>query len=125
MAVVGPAHSGKSALVNALAGQLHQPARASGEILINGLSCPESKLQPTYFSAWDAALTHLTIEQVLLYTGVCLACFQGIWHSKPGKTTVNVSSCLRHCCASIVLFQAACSTLLHVASAPQASSSSH
>ncbi|KAK9808271.1 hypothetical protein WJX73_005701 [Symbiochloris irregularis] len=70
VAVVGPRHSGKSALVMALAGQLSRPAQASGEVLINGLNFHESKLQPTYFSAWDAPLVALTVEQVLIYTAL-------------------------------------------------------
>lgn len=69
MAVVGPARSGKSALVAAISGHLHRPAKAYGEVLINGLPPNKSGIRPTYFSAWDEPMLSLTIEQVLIYTG--------------------------------------------------------
>lgn len=54
----------------ALSGHLHRPAQAYGEVLINGVPPQQSSIKPTYFSAWDEPMTSLTIEQVLIYTGV-------------------------------------------------------
>lgn len=68
--MVGPAKSGKSALMAALAGHLQVPARVYGEVLVNGRPLPSATLQPTYFSAWDEPMTNLPIEQVLMFTGV-------------------------------------------------------
>ena len=67
--MVGPANSGKSVLVAAISGHLARPAKAYGEILVNGLPPVTSNVQPTYFSAYDEPMTNLTVEQVLMYTG--------------------------------------------------------
>lgn len=69
LAIVGPAHAGKSALVCALGNQIYKPAKMYGEILINGLPPKQSPVQPTFFDGADEPLMNITVELALLYTG--------------------------------------------------------
>ena len=69
LAIVGPSGSGKSVLLAAIANRIYRPARAGGEVLVNGMRLRSSSIEPTYLAADDELLWGLTVEQTLTYTG--------------------------------------------------------
>ncbi|KAK9808829.1 hypothetical protein WJX72_004504 [[Myrmecia] bisecta] len=68
LAVVGPPDSGCSILLAALARRVRRPVAVFGTILINGIDQNHSLIQPTYCTQHDELPSHLTVEQVLVYT---------------------------------------------------------
>lgn len=70
LAIVGPSDSGKSVLLGAIANRIYRPARAGGEVLVNGMRLKSSSIEPTYLAADDELLWGLTVEQTLTYTGM-------------------------------------------------------
>ena len=71
---MGPARSGKSALVNIIANRVHRSAQISGSLVFNGKSLQETGVRPTFFCASDEPLANVTVEQALVYTGEAVPC---------------------------------------------------
>lgn len=66
---MGPAKSGKSALVNVIGDRLQGSGAVSGSIAYNGKSLKDSRVVPTFLCATDEPLANVTVEQALIYTG--------------------------------------------------------
>ncbi|KAG0453974.1 hypothetical protein HPP92_025278 [Vanilla planifolia] len=66
--IMGPARSGKSTLLRAIAGRLHCPARLYGEVFVNGLKSSMHYGSYGYVDRKDVLIESLTVREFLYYS---------------------------------------------------------
>ncbi|KAK8955637.1 ABC transporter G family member 3 [Platanthera guangdongensis] len=65
--IMGPARSGKSTLLRAIAGRLRAPARLYGEVFVNGVKSPMPYGSYGYVDRTDVLIESLTVREFLYY----------------------------------------------------------
>ncbi|PKA45915.1 ABC transporter G family member 3 [Apostasia shenzhenica] len=65
--IMGPARSGKSTMLGAIAGRLRAPARMYGEIFVNGVKSPMPYGSYGYVDRKDVLIESLTVRESLYY----------------------------------------------------------
>ncbi|KAK1314826.1 ABC transporter G family member 3 [Acorus calamus] len=68
--IMGPAKSGKSTLLRAIAGRLPDPARMYGEVFMNGTNSPLPYGSYGYVNKEDALIEALTVREMLYYSAL-------------------------------------------------------
>ncbi|KAK1266374.1 ABC transporter G family member 3 [Acorus gramineus] len=68
--IMGPAKSGKSTLLRAIAGRLPDPARMYGEVFMNGTNLPLPYGSYGYVNKEDALIEALTVREMLYYSAL-------------------------------------------------------
>uniref|UniRef100_A0ACD5YMM7 Uncharacterized protein n=1 Tax=Avena sativa TaxID=4498 RepID=A0ACD5YMM7_AVESA len=78
--VMGPARSGKSTLLRAIAGRLHGAERVYGEVFVNGVKSPLPYGSYGYVDRDDVLIESLTVREMLYYSA--LLQLLGVFSSK-------------------------------------------
>ncbi|KAG1354955.1 ABC transporter G family member 3 [Cocos nucifera] len=68
--IMGPARSGKSTLLRAIAGRLHDPARMYGEVFVNGVKTLMPYGSYGYVDREDVLIESLTVREMLYYSAL-------------------------------------------------------
>lgn len=68
--IMGPARSGKSTLLRAIAGRLRAPARLYGEVFVNGVKSPMPYGSYGYVDRKDELIESLTVSEFLYYSAL-------------------------------------------------------
>ncbi|XP_072988932.1 ABC transporter G family member 3 [Typha latifolia] len=68
--IMGPARSGKSTLLKAIAGRLHGPARMYGEVFVNGVKTLMPYGSYGFVDRHDVLIESLTVREMLYYSAL-------------------------------------------------------